>query len=76
MITVQVWKASLFPVAGGHDHVVLGGPDGQPVLLLPGRGVQPGHAGSVRKPAAAFPQRQRDRALTGRSRGRRRRGSR
>ena len=32
--------------------VVLGGPDGEPVCLLPGRGVQPGQAGSVGQPAA------------------------
>ena len=49
----------LTAVAAGQDHVVLGGADRQPVFFLPGRGVQPGQAGSVGQPAAAGLQRQR-----------------
>ena len=43
------------PVAAGQDRVVLGRADGQPVILLPRRGVQPGEARSVGQPAAAWP---------------------
>ena len=55
MITVQVSEASSVPSRGGQDHVVLGGADREPVCFLPGRRVQPGHAGSVGQPAAVRP---------------------
>jgi hypothetical protein len=51
------------PVAAGQDRVVLGGADRQPVVLLPGRGVQPGPVGPVGQPAAAGRQRQADARL-------------
>ena len=58
VIRVQVSETSPLPVAAGQDRVVLGSPDREPVFFLPGRGVQPGHAGSVGQPAAAGLQRQ------------------
>jgi len=42
----------LFPVAGGHDHVVLGGPHGQPFLLSPRTGRS---ARSMRDPSGSQP---------------------
>ena len=42
---------------------MLGGADRQPLVLLPGRGVQPGQARSVGQPAAAFGRRQADPGL-------------